>query len=92
MRRLLIWSAFAVAASFSTPTTSFAQTAISQYPWCWEMEVGGSRQCYFATWDLCHQEAFYRGGYCIQSPYYKPSPAAAVPRAAAPPRHRRHAQ
>ena len=75
MRRLLISLGLVSSALLGTPATSSAQYAVSQYPWCWEYKGGGPRSCYYATWERCHLEAFYRGGFCIQSPYYRP-PAA----------------
>jgi hypothetical protein len=75
MRRLLISLGLVSLALLGTPATSSAQYAVSQYPWYWEYKGGGPRSCYYATWDQCHLEAFYRGGFCIQSPYYRPRPA-----------------
>jgi hypothetical protein len=75
MRRLLISLRLVCSASLGTPATSSAQYAVSQYPWCWEHKGGGARSCYYATWEQCNLEAFYRGGFCIPSPYYRQQPA-----------------
>lgn len=75
MRRLLISLGLVSSALLGTPATSLAQYAVSQYPWCWEVRGGGTRSCYYATWEQCHDEAFIRGGFCIPSPYYRPGAA-----------------
>jgi hypothetical protein len=90
MRKFLISSGLVASVLLGTPATSLAQAAVSQYPWCFELGVGGARNCYYATWDQCHVEALTRGGFCVQSPYYHPP--AAAPRAQVSPRHRRQAQ
>lgn len=75
MRRLLISLGLASSALLGTTATSLAQYAVSQYPWCWETRGGGTRSCYYPTWELCHDEAFIRGGFCIPNPYYRPQAA-----------------
>lgn len=89
MRRLLISLGLISSVLLGIPATSLAQNAVNQYPWCWELKAGGTRSCYYATWEQCHTEAFTRGGFCVQSPYYQPQ-AAVKQRAGVPPRHHRH--
>jgi Protein of unknown function (DUF3551) len=71
MCRLLISLGLVSSALLGTPATSSAEDAISKYPWCWE----GPRSCYYTTWEQCHREVLGRGGFCIQSPYYRPQSA-----------------
>ena len=75
MRRLLISVGLVSSALLGAPAASSAQYAVSQYPWCWEMRAGGTRSCYYATWEQCRDEAFIRGGFCVPSPYYRPRAA-----------------
>jgi hypothetical protein len=64
-----------------------AQSAYS-YPWCLERGIGGPRSCYYASYEQCRYEAFTRGGFCTQSPYYRGNQDRLV--GAEAPRHRRH--
>jgi hypothetical protein len=87
MRKLSIFLVLVTAAVLVKPATSAAQGAVSQYPWCYERNFGGSRSCYYASYEQCQEEAFSRGGFCVRSPYYHP-PAAGTPRVRS--RHHRH--
>jgi Protein of unknown function (DUF3551) len=86
MARLMI-SIFALATALLVADRSaLAQQAVSRYPWCLERGIGGPRSCYYSSYEQCWQEAFTRGGFCTQSPYYRGNQRQ-VPEA---PRHRRH--
>jgi Protein of unknown function (DUF3551) len=68
--------------------SAWAQQAVSRYPWCLERGIGGPRSCYYSSYEQCWQEAFTRGGFCTQSPYYRGNQDRLVGKEA--PRHRRH--
>jgi len=71
MTRLSV-SIFTLATAFLVAGHSaLAQQAVSQYPWCLERGIGGPRSCYYSTYEQCWQEAFTRGGFCTESPYYR---------------------
>jgi hypothetical protein len=71
MTRLSI-SIFALAtALLIADRSALAQQAVYRYPWCLERGIGGPRSCYYSSYEQCWQEAFTRGGFCTQSPYYR---------------------
>jgi hypothetical protein len=73
MTRPLI-SIFALAAALMVADRlALAQQAVSRYPWCLERGIGGPRSCYYSSYEKCWQEAFTRGGFCTESPYYLPN-------------------
>ncbi len=84
----LLMSIFALVTALAvTDRSSFAQSAYS-YPWCLERGIGGPRSCYYSSYEQCRYEAFTRGGFCTQSPYYRGNQDRLVGTEA--PRHRRH--
>jgi hypothetical protein len=88
MTRLSI-SIFAVStAVLVADRSALAQQAVSRYPWCLERGIGGPRSCYYSSFEQCWQEAFTRGGFCTESPYYLPNQDRHVGGEAK--RHRRH--
>jgi hypothetical protein len=73
MTRLMI-SIFALATALLVADRSaLAQQAVSRYPWCLERGIGGPRSCYYSTYEQCWREAFTRGGFCTESPYFRPN-------------------
>jgi hypothetical protein len=85
--RLLISIVVLAAALLGAGRSVLAQSAYS-YPWCLERGIGGPRSCYYASYEQCRYEAFTRGGFCTQSPYYRRNQERLV--GAEAPRHRRH--
>src|SRR6266404_4187522 len=59
-----------VPALLVTDRSALAQSAYS-YPWCLERGIGGPRSCYYSSYEQCRYEAFTRGGFCTESPYYQ---------------------
>jgi hypothetical protein len=73
MTRLWI-SIFALAAALMiVDRSALAEQSVSAYPWCLERGIGGPRSCYYSSYEECWQEAFTRGGFWTQSPYYRRS-------------------
>ena len=68
--RLLISISALVTALLITDQSALAQSAYS-YPWCLERGIGGPLSCYYSSYEQCWQEAFTRGGFCKESPYYR---------------------
>ena len=85
--RLLISIVVLAAALLGAGRSVLAQSAYS-YPRCLERGIGGPRSCYYASYEQCRYEAFTRGGFCTQSPYYRRNQERLV--GAEAPRHRRH--
>ena len=50
--------------------SALAQSAYS-YPWCLEYGINGPLSCYYKSYEQCYYEAFTRGGFCKESPYYR---------------------
>ena len=69
MTRPLIWIFVPVAALVLADRPASAQSPYS-YPWCLEYGIGGALSCYFSSYEQCWYEAYTRGGFCKQSPYY----------------------
>jgi len=67
--------------------SALAQSAYS-YPWCLERGIGGPRSCYYASYEQCRYEAYTRGGFCTESPYYRGNQDRPV--GVKTPRHRHH--
>src|SRR5258707_3442298 len=87
MTRLLMSIFVLVTALLVMDRSAEAQSAYS-YPWCLEHGIGGPRSCYYSSYEQCRYEAFTRGGFCTQSPYYRGNHDRLV--GAETPRHRRH--
>jgi Protein of unknown function (DUF3551) len=85
--RLLISIFVLVTALFAADRSASAQSAYS-YPWCLERGIGGPRSCYYSSYEQCRYEAYTRGGFCTESPYYRRSQDRLV--GTGEPRHRRH--
>jgi hypothetical protein len=70
---LVVVSAALIGATVQAP----AQSAYS-YPWCSQLPSAQSdaTTCYFTSYQQCMATISGIGGYCYQSPYYHPSPAA----------------
>jgi hypothetical protein len=88
MTRLSIPMFALPAVFFIADHSALAQQAVSQYPWCLERGIGGPRSCYYTSYEQCWQEAFTRGGFCTESPYYRPKQDRRAGTNAQ--RHRRH--
>jgi uncharacterized protein DUF3551 len=90
MTRLLVSVFVLVTALLVTDRSVLVQQSAYSYPWCLERGIGGPRSCYYSSYEQCWQEAFTRlgGGFCTESPYYRPNPDRFVGKEA--PRHRRH--
>ena len=86
MTRLSMSIVALVTALLVEDRTALAQSAYS-YPWCLERGIGGPRSCYYSSYEQCWNEAFTRGGFCKESPYYQRNQDRLVDREA--PRHRR---
>lgn len=74
--RLPVLSLFLItAAIIGRPETTYAQSPES-YPWCGTRYIfsGGSRSCYYTSWEQCMATMSGAGGLCTQSPYYHPRP------------------
>ena len=52
--------------------SALAQSAYS-YPWCLEYGINGPLSCYYKSYEQCYTHAFTSGGFCRESPYYRPS-------------------
>jgi uncharacterized protein DUF3551 len=88
--RLPILTLFLIAASlFGETQATSAQSAYS-YPWCavYQMkDSGGTKSCYYTSYQQCMLTYSDHSAYCVRSPYYL-GPVAATPAARL--RHRRH--
>jgi hypothetical protein len=69
MSRLFISIFILVTALLVADRPASAQSAYS-YPWCLERGIGGPLSCYYSSYEQCWNEAFTRGGFCKESPYY----------------------
>ncbi len=87
MTRLLISIFLLVAALLVADRWALAQSAYS-YPWCLEYGINGPLSCYFSSYQQCYYEAFTRGGFCKESPYYRGNQERIAGTKV--PRHRRH--
>jgi hypothetical protein len=94
-RKLIIALFFVAAAALLGETqSSNAQSAYS-YPWCAIYFSGGnfgggSRSCYYTSWEQCMTTMSGIGGNCVQSPYYREQPTPLPHRANMKPHNRRH--
>lgn len=88
MTRLSISILVLITALQAANRSALAQQSVSSYPWCLERGIGGPRSCYYASYEQCRYEAYTRGGFCTQSPYYRGNQDRGVGGEA--PRHRRH--
>jgi hypothetical protein len=87
MTRLLAPIFVLVIALLAADRSALPQSAYS-YPWCLERGIGGPLSCYYSSYEQCWNEAFTRGGFCKESPYYRQSQDRFGGKE--PPRHRRH--
>jgi len=85
--RLLMSIFVLVTALLVADRSALAQSAYS-YPWCLERGIGGPLSCYYTSYEQCWNEAFTRGGFCKESPYYRRNQERFVGKEA--PRHRRY--
>ena len=85
--RLLISISVLPTALLLAERSAFAQSAYS-YPWCLERGIGGPLSCYYSSYEQCWREAFTRGGFCKESPYYRRDQDRLAGKEAL--RHRRH--
>jgi hypothetical protein len=74
----IMTAAFTLSALFVASGEVHAEV---NYPWCIQLSQGrgATRSCYYATWEQCYNDAFYRGGVCVPSLYYHPPAAQRSP-------------
>jgi len=87
MTRLLISIFVLGGALVVAERSALAQSAYS-YPWCLEGGINGPLSCYYSSYKQCYSQAFTRGGFCKESPYYRGNPNRLVHKES--PHRRRH--
>jgi Protein of unknown function (DUF3551) len=87
MTRLLISIFVLGVALVVAERSALAQSAYS-YPWCLEGGINGPLSCYYSSYEQCYSQAFTRGGFCKESPYYRGNPNRLVHKES--PHRRRH--
>jgi Protein of unknown function (DUF3551) len=83
---------FIAAGMLGATQVARAQSAHS-YPWCavyQTKESGGTRSCYFASYEQCMVTYSDHSAICVPSPYYHGQAAVAAVPAVRPRHHRRH--
>jgi hypothetical protein len=80
MRLPILFAVAAASALAGAIQTASAQSAYS-YPWCprYYGKLEGT-SCYFKSYQQCMTTVSGIGGYCYESPYYRPEPGASARR------------
>jgi len=75
--RTTVFSLALISLALLSQTQSGNAQSPTSYPWCAVYDsssgAGGSRSCYYTSYEQCMTTILPIGGYCIRSPYYQPS-------------------